>query len=89
MWEGAPIGIPYVVVPGTQKKVPVTFKYADESDPGPYPIPPDAPIEGGPKGDGDRHVLVLDRDNWMLYELFNAFPEGKAAGRRTAARSST
>ena len=76
-WEGAPIGIPYVVVGGTQQKVPVTFTYADESDPGPYPIPPDAPIEGGPKGDGDRHVIVLDRDNWMLYELFNAFPDGK------------
>ena len=54
-----------------------TFTYADESDPGPYPIPPDAPIEGGPKGDGDRHVLVLDRDDWQLWELFNAFPDGK------------
>jgi hypothetical protein len=74
-WENAPIGIPYVVVAGSQRKVPVTFKYADESDPGPYPVPADAPIEGGPKGDGDRHVLVLDRDNWQLYELFNAFPE--------------
>ena len=79
VWEGVPIGIPYVVVPGTQKKVPVAFKYADESDPGPYPIPPDAPIEGGPNGDGDRHVLVLDRDNWILYELFNAFPERNGA----------
>ena len=45
--------------------------------PAPIPIPPDAPIEGGPKGTGDRHILVLDRDNWMLYELFNAFPDGK------------
>jgi len=79
VWEGVPIGVPYVVVPGTQKKVPVTFEYADESDPGPYPIPPDAPIEGGPSGDGDRHVLVLDRDNWILYELFNAFPESNGA----------
>lgn len=77
MYEGAPIGIPYVVVPGTQKKVPVTFKYADESDPGPYPIPSNAPIEGGPKSTGDRHVIVLDRDNWKLYEVFNAFPDGK------------
>jgi hypothetical protein len=75
VWEGAPIGIPYVVVSGTQKKVPVTFTYADESEPGPYPIPPDAPIEGGPKADGDRHVIVLDRDNWVVYEIFNAFPE--------------
>ena len=47
-----------------------------ESDPGPYPIPQDAPIEGGPNGDGDRHVLVLDRDAGTLFELFNAFPDG-------------
>ena len=79
VWEGVPIGIPYVVVPGTQKKVPITFKDADESDPGPYPIPPNAPIEGGANGDGDRHVLVLDRDNWVLYEMFNAFPERNGA----------
>jgi len=77
VWEGAPIGIPYVVVPQTQAKVPVVFTVADESDPGPYPIPPNAPIEGGPNGKGDRHVLVLDRDNWVLYELFNAFPDKK------------
>ena len=77
MYEGAPIGIPYVVVPGTQKKVPMAFKYADESDPGPYPIPADAPIEGGPRGTGDRHVIALDRDNWKLYEVFNSFPDGK------------
>jgi hypothetical protein len=76
-WEGAPVGIPYVVVSQTQEKVPVTFTVADESDPGPYPIPPNAPIEGGPKGTGDRHVLVLDRDRWQLWELFNAFPDGK------------
>jgi hypothetical protein len=78
-YEGAPLGIPYVVVAGTQPKVPMTFEYADESDPGPYPIPPDAPIEGGPKADadGDRHILVLDRDNKKLYEVFAAFPDGK------------
>jgi hypothetical protein len=75
-YNGAPNGIPYVVVPGSQPKVPVTFQYADESDPGPYPIPPDAPIEGGPNGSGDRHVLVVDRDHWKLYELFAAHPEG-------------
>ena len=74
----APIGIPYIVVGKDQPKVPVQFLYADESDPGPYPIPPNAPIEGGPKSDGDRHVLVLERDSWVLYELFNAFPLGKA-----------
>jgi hypothetical protein len=74
-WQGAPNGIPYVVVPGTQPKVPVRFGYADESDPGPYPIPPDAPIEGGPASRGDRHILVIDRDRWLLYELFSAYPE--------------
>jgi hypothetical protein len=77
-WEGKPIGIPYVVIGKTQPKVPVTFtEAADESDPGPYPVPPDAPVEGGPDGDGDRHVLVLDRDTRTLWELFNAFPDGK------------
>src|SRR5262249_1604250 len=72
-----PNGIPYVVVPGDQPKVPVKLFYSNESDPGPYPIPPNAPIEGGPKSDGDRHVIMLDRDNWMLYELFDAHPLGK------------
>jgi len=74
-WEGGPIGIPYVDVPGTQPFVDVTFDYTDESDAGPYPIPPAAPIEGGPESDGDRHVLVVDRDNCILYELFHAFPQ--------------
>jgi hypothetical protein len=80
VYNGAPMGIPYVVVGGKQKRVPVEFDYKDESDPGPYPIPPDAPIEGGPKSDGDRHVLVVDRDNWKLYELWSATPlDGGAA----------
>jgi hypothetical protein len=72
---GTKYGIPYVVVPGTQPKAPVRFEYADESDPGPYPIPPDPPIEGGPDSTGDRHILIIDRDHWMLYELFAAYPE--------------
>jgi hypothetical protein len=76
VWNGAPIGIPYVVVSGTQARVPVSFDYADESDPGPYPIPPNPPIEGGASSSGDRHVLILDRDNWKLYELFAARPSG-------------
>ena len=75
LYQGVPNGIPYVVVDGKQPKVPVAFRYPDESDPGPYPIPPDAPIEGGPNGTQDRHVLVVDRDNGKLYELFNARPE--------------
>ena len=75
-WNGGPFGIPFVVVAGTQPRVPVEFEYADESDPGPYPIPPDAPIEGGASSSGDRHVIVVDRDAGMLYELFAAYPEG-------------
>jgi hypothetical protein len=74
VYGGAPWGIPFVTVPGSQPRVPVSFDYADESDPGPYPIPPDAPIEGGPSAGGDRHVLVVDVDHWMLYELFDAHP---------------
>jgi hypothetical protein len=77
VWNGAPNGIPYVVVSGAQAKVPITFTaYGDESDPGPYPVPSDAPVEGGPSGTGDRHVIVIDRDNWKLYELYGAFPDG-------------
>ncbi len=73
-WQGEPIGIPYVVVSGVPS-VSVTFDYADESDPGPYPIPADAPIEGGANSDGDRHVLVVNRDTCKLYELYYAFPQ--------------
>jgi hypothetical protein len=73
-YNGGPFGIPYVVVAGTQVKVPVSFDYAGESDPGPYPVPADAPIEGGPASAGDRHVLVVDRDNWKLWELYDAHP---------------
>ncbi|MBD0373549.1 MAG: hypothetical protein ICV60_22135 [Pyrinomonadaceae bacterium] len=73
-WNGAPNGIPYVVVSGSQQKVPITFTaYGDESDPGPYPVPANAPIEGGANSTGDRHVIVIDRDNWKLYELYRAF----------------
>ena len=84
-WNGAPNGIPYVVVSGVQQKVPITFTdYGDESDPGPYPVPPDAPVEGGPNGTGDRHVIVIDRDNWKLYELYSAYPAGGGASWRAA-----
>src|SRR5712671_1551452 len=74
LYHGAPWGIPFITVLGSQPRVPVTFTYADESDPGPYPIPAYAPIEGGPLGSEDRHVLVVDVDNWKLYELFDAHP---------------
>lgn len=75
LYEGAPMGIPFLAVSGKQKKVNVTFTYNDESDKGPYPIPATAPIEGGKNGKGDRHVIIVDNDNAMLYELFNAFPQ--------------
>lgn len=74
VYGGAPNGIPYVVVHGNQPTVPVSFQYADESDPGPYPVPPNASIEGGPSGTGDRHVLVVDADDWKLYEMWDATP---------------
>jgi hypothetical protein len=75
VWEGAPIGIPYIIVTASQAKVPVNYTdYGDESDPGPFPIPLTAPIEGGSSSDGDRHVIAVDKDARMLYELYYAFP---------------
>jgi len=61
--------IPYNTVPGTQPLVPLNINYADESDPGPYPIPPSAQIEDG----GDRHVLVVDTGHCVLYETYNSY----------------
>jgi hypothetical protein len=74
-YEGAPIGIPFKTVSKRQKRVPVSFEYADESDRGRYPIPRNAPIEGGPGSEGDRHILLVDRDRCRLYELFAAYPQ--------------
>ncbi len=75
-WNGAPNGIPFALVPSDQALVPVSFTWADESDAGPYPIPPDVPIEGGPSGDGDRHVLVVETGSCTLYEVYDAWPSG-------------
>ena len=75
-------GIPYATVLGSQPLVPITFDsngYPDESDPGPWPIPPNAPVEGGPSGDGDRHVIVIDVSACVLYELYNATPQANGA----------
>ncbi len=73
-WQGAPNGIPYVYINKNQPLVTITFTaYGDESDPGPYPVPDNAPVEGGNNSTGDRHVIVVDRDNLMLYELYRAF----------------
>ena len=68
---------PMSCVPGTQAKVPIVFDYADESDPGPYPIPPDAPIEGGPtEPTATATCWSLDVDDQKLYELYDAHPQG-------------
>ena len=66
LWNGSPIGIPFTVVDGPGPRTSVTFTYGDESDPSPYPIPRDAPVEGG----GDRHVLVVESGNCVLHEVF-------------------
>jgi hypothetical protein len=79
-WNGGPIGIPYVSVPRDQKKVPVHFRwYPSESDKGPYPIPKSAPVEGGRRSDGDRHVIVVQRGTCKLWELFAAYPRDGGA----------
>jgi hypothetical protein len=82
LYEGRPIGIPYTTVSRKQKRVSVSFEYDDESDRGPYPIPKNAPIEGGASSDSDRHVIVVDRDRCVLYELFAAYPRNGGASWR-------
>jgi hypothetical protein len=67
-------GIPWVEVDDDTPTSDVAFDYEDESDVGPYPIPDNPPIEGGPDGDGDRHILMVNTESCMLYELFYAFP---------------
>jgi len=76
-YDGSTIGIPYIVVPTTQPLVNIKFTaYGDESDPGPMPIPFNAPVEGYPNpDDGDRHVLVIDKGNCWLYELYHAYEQ--------------
>ncbi|HEY0632489.1 MAG TPA: hypothetical protein VGC98_10575 [Thermoleophilaceae bacterium] len=74
LYDGGPIGIPYTTVGRGQKLVKVKFDYADESDKGPYPVPRNAPIEGGRGSSGDRHVIVVDRSKCKLYELYAAYP---------------
>ncbi|HZT64172.1 MAG TPA: hypothetical protein VFA11_00125 [Acidimicrobiales bacterium] len=78
----APYGIPYTVVDSSHPKVSVSFTYADESDPGPYPFGPDTPIEGGPSSTGDRHAIMVDSSTCTLYELYDAYysSSGSTAG---------
>ena len=77
-WDGGPIGIPWVQVAGSQIKYPVTFQYADESDPGPYAVPLSAPIEGGSNSTGDRHAIAVDTGRCVLYELYSAYPQSSS-----------
>lgn len=79
LYEGRSIGIPITTVGSAQKKVPLAFRYADESDRGPYPIPRSVAIEGGRDSDGDRHSVIVDRDGCRLYELSGLYP--RAGGR--------
>ena len=68
LYEGNLVGIPFNIVNGSQEKKTVLFDYADESDSGPYPIPDNPLMEGG----SDHHLLIIDRDARILYELFAA-----------------
>jgi hypothetical protein len=69
---GYPYGIPFTVVTAGQPLVKVTFQYASESDPGPYPFGPDTPIEGGANSGGDQHAIMVDPRTCTLYELWDA-----------------
>jgi hypothetical protein len=85
-YNGSIIGIPYQVVDSTESPVTINFTaYGGESDPGPMPIPLNAPIEGDPNPSGDQHVLILDNANCWLYELFSAQPSGSSWNAGSAA----
>ncbi len=79
--DGAPFGIPVTTVGAGQATVKVTFEYADESDKGPYPVPRNARVEGGPNADGDRHVIVHDTAACKAYELYAAHPNADGSWR--------
>jgi len=82
-YQGRTIGIPYVVIGPTQPLIPISFTYADESDPGPYPIPPLVPVEGGgvrpSVGKGDAHVLLVQAGSCVLREIFAARRKNRGA----------
>ncbi|HXR31028.1 MAG TPA: hypothetical protein VN752_07810 [Solirubrobacterales bacterium] len=78
-------GFPYAVVGAGQRRLPIRYTaYGEESDPGPFPVPSGAPVEGGNRSDGDRHVLVVDRSSCTLYELYRAFFKGDGGARWNA-----
>lgn len=80
-WAGQKLGMPINVVDSNQKKVPVSFLYKDHSDAGPYPIPPNALIQHSQDSQGDRHLIVVDTAQGLLYEMYRAFPDGKGGWR--------
>ncbi|MGQ0826525.1 MAG: hypothetical protein ACT4OX_16105 [Actinomycetota bacterium] len=88
---GGAYGIPFVTVGEGEAPRPVNWTaYGDESDAGPYPIPPEAPVEGGADSDGDRHVIALQRGTCRLFELYRALarrPLGRGLGRGVGLRS--
>jgi hypothetical protein len=78
LYNGGPIGIPFTTVHSKQANTgfySTSFTYNDESDHGLYPVPLNAPIEGGSSSTGDRHAIAIDLDTCVLYELYNAFPQ--------------
>jgi len=78
-------GLPYAVVSGTQARLPMQFFYAAQSDPGPYPYPEDVPIQAGQDSTGDRHAIVIDKDNCILYETWDTHWLGPGLGYRAGA----
>ena len=79
---GGQYGQPFVVVPGSQQRVTMTFLYSSQSDPGPYPFPPDVPIQV----DVDHHVTVLDSGACALYETYNTYAQGSGFHADSGAR---
>ncbi len=77
---GAPYGMPFTIVKPSQAFTKVSFQYASESDPGPYPFGANTAIEGGTSSTGDRHALMVDPKSCTLYELYDAVyhPGGKS-----------
>ena len=85
LYNNSTMGIPYVAWSRARLPVNITFTaYGDESDPGPMPIPANAPIEGDPNPSGDMHVLVVDQNQCWIYELYNASPAAVARGMRVS-----
>lgn len=79
---GYPYGLPFTIVNHAHRLVRLSFQYASDSDPGPYPFGPGTPVEGGPGAGGDRHAIMVSRSTCTLFELYQAqySPAGSTAG---------